>query len=282
MRVRAAAVAGSFYPRDPVELRSLVDELLAAAKGPSREAPLPIALIAPHAGYVYSGPIAASIYARASALRGRIRRVLLFGPAHRVYVRGLAIPSADAFATPLGAVPLDRAALARAAKLPCVRVSDAAHESEHSLEVQLPFLQRTLGDFELAPFAVGDARDEEVGAVMDLLWQGPETLLVVSSDLSHDLSDAEARAVDAATARAIEALDAEALDSEQACGCVPIRGLLRCARERDLAIERVDLRNSGDTAGTRDRVVGYGAWALCAASERGAGSRSPAARERAR
>jgi AmmeMemoRadiSam system protein B len=260
--IRPPAVAGTFYPADPRTLAADVDALLAEAAG-ADAAPLPKALIVPHAGYVYSGPVAASGYARIRRGRGRIRRVVLLGPVHRVPVRGLALPQADALATPLGAVPVDRAACALLRGLPQVVESPAAHRLEHSLEVHLPFLQRLLDDFALVPLAVGDATPTEVAEVLDLLWGGEETLIVISSDLSHYLPYADARAVDAQTAGMIEALAAD-ISHHRACGGTPVNGLVLAARSRGLAIERVDLRNSGDTAGPRDRVVGYGAF-VCTA-----------------
>jgi AmmeMemoRadiSam system protein B len=258
--VRAPAVAGVFYPEDAEELRAQVEDLLAgAARAP---VPAPKALIAPHAGYVYSGPVAASAYACLAAARSRIRRVLLLGPAHRVGFRGLACPSAEWFETPLGRVPLDRDALAAIAELRGVRVRDDAHEDEHSLEVHLPFLQALLRDFTLVPLAVGDATAEEVGAVIERLWGGPETVIVVSSDLSHYRSYEEAQRLDRRTSRAIESLRYEDIGYDDACGRAPVAGLLYVARARGLGARTVDLRNSGDTAGPRGRVVGYGAYAL--------------------
>jgi hypothetical protein len=258
--VRAAAVAGMFYPAAPAALAAQVRAHLAGVSTRSRSA-VPKALIAPHAGYVYSGPIAAAAYARLAAGRDAIRRVVLFGPTHRVPVRGLALPSARAFATPLGTVDVDRGAAAAALELPQVCASDAAHAFEHSLEVQLPFLQAVLGDFSIVPFAVGDATPGEVGEVIELLWGGPETLIVVSSDLSHYHRYDDARAIDRATGGAILALSAT-LDHEQACGATPINGLLLAARRHGLQPELLDLRNSGDTAGDRSRVVGYASFAF--------------------
>jgi hypothetical protein len=223
---------------------------------------VPKAIIAPHAGYVYSGAIAGSAYASLTAERGVIRRIILLGPSHHAAFRGLATSSARAFASPLGDVPLDRGAVDRAEALPGVGVDDAAHEPEHCLEVQLPFLQRALNAFELVPLLVGDATPQQVGEVLAALWDGPETRLVVSSDLSHYHAYAAARSLDAAAARAIETLRWEDLDEDQACGCRPIRGLLHQARARGLRGRTLDLRNSGDTAGPRDRVVGYGAFAF--------------------
>ena len=259
--IRPAAVAGFFYPGDPAALAAEVRSYLAAAT-PARTT-VPKAIIAPHAGYVYSGPIAASVYARLAPLAGRVRRVVLAGPAHRVHVEGAAIPSVNAFGSPLGAVPLDRGALAHLAKLPFVEVSDRAHAQEHSVEVHLPFLQSVLGEFSLVPVVVGDASPEEMASLFDAVWGGAETLVVVSSDLSHYLPYREAQDRDARTARAIVALDAR-LVAEEACGAAPINGLLRTARGRALDAELVDLRNSGDTAGDRARVVGYGAFAFAA------------------
>jgi MEMO1 family protein len=266
--VRPAAVAGMFYASAPGALAADVRAYLAeAAERPavaSRKAPPatpPKALIVPHAGYVYSGPIAASAYALLAPVRETIRRVVLFGPAHRVAVRGLALPSASAFATPLGAVRVDREAAAVAAGLPQVCESDAVHASEHSLEVQLPFLQTVLADFGIVPFAVGDAAPSEVRDVIDALWGGAETLIVISSDLSHYHRYADAVMVDRTTADTVLALSAR-LDHEQACGATPINGLLLAASRRGLHPRLLDLRNSGDTAGDRSRVVGYAAFAF--------------------
>jgi MEMO1 family protein len=259
--IRPAAVAGSFYPGDAAALATEVATYLAEATPAAGRSRAPKAIIAPHAGYMYSGAIAASIYARLAPLAGIVRRVVLAGPAHRVYVEGAAIPSAQAFASPLGTVALDLEALATLRKLPFVEVSDRAHAHEHSLEVHLPFLQAVLGDFMLVPIVVGDASAGEMAQLLDTLWGGDETLIVVSSDLSHYLPYETARGRDRDTARAIVGLDAT-LVPEEACGAAPINGLLKAARARGLTAEIVDLRNSGDTAGTHDRVVGYGAFAF--------------------
>ena len=260
--IRPAAVAGMFYPGSPAALAESIRACLAdAATRPPREGPIPKAVIVPHAGYVYSGPIAAAAYSRLAVGRRTIRRVVLLGPTHRVPVRGLALPTARAFVTPLGVVEIDRKAAALALTLPQVQESDAAHALEHSLEVQLPFLQAVLDEFRIVPFAVGDATADEVADVIDRLWGGPETLIVVSSDLSHYHRYAEARAIDRGTADAILALG-PAIDHEQACGATPVNGLLLCARRRGLAPELLDLRNSGDTAGDKSRVVGYASFAF--------------------
>ena len=262
--IRQPCVAGLFYPGDPGALAWDVHHYLAAAEAAGRDPELrpPKALIVPHAGYVYSGPVAGGAYARIGVLAGRVARVVLLGPAHRVALRGLAYSRADAFLTPLGPVPVDRAALEGLADLPQVRERDAPFEGEHCLEVQLPFLQLTLGTFALVPLLVGDADGAEVAEVLARLWGGEETLIVISSDLSHYLAYAQARAIDAKTSQAIAELRPEAIGYEQACGRIPIAGLLLEARRRGLTAEVLDLRNSGDTAGPRDRVVGYGAYVL--------------------
>jgi AmmeMemoRadiSam system protein B len=258
--VRPAAVAGSFYPGDPSALAAEVAAYLAdAAARPGARAPK--AIIAPHAGYIYSGAVAASIYARLAPLRGIVRRVVLAGPAHRVYVPGAAVPASHAFASPLGAVPLDLEAIEVLRALAFVEVSDRAHAHEHSLEVHLPFLQSVLGPFSLVPVVVGDASPHEMALLFDALWGGRETLIVVSSDLSHYLPYDSARGRDRDTARAIVNLEARLIPDE-ACGAAPINGLLEAARRHRMAAEVVDLRNSGDTAGGLDRVVGYGAFAF--------------------
>ncbi len=254
--VRRAAVAGHFYPADPRELEATLVHLLEDTP-PASPAK---AIIAPHAGYVYSGPIAASAYARLARMRERIKRVVLLGPSHRVAFGGLALSGARAYETPLGRVPLDTSVSTCLDGLSTVRVVDAAHAEEHSLEVHVPFLQTTLSEFCLIPIVVGDATPAEVAAVLDRLWGNEETLIVVSSDLSHYLPYERARDVDKETASAIEARR-ETITPEQACGCRPINGLLHTLADRRMAIHTLDLRNSGDTAGTRDRVVGYGAFA---------------------
>lgn len=258
LNVRPAAVAGAFYPAQPQALRQMLADCFANAKAAQLR---PKALIVPHAGYVYSGPIAASAYALLQPLRAVIRRVVLLGPVHRVWVPGLALPGVDEFETPLGRVLLDQAGIAAIADLPQVSVFPAAHAEEHSLEVHLPFLQSVLADFTLVPLAVGGALPEAVAQVLERLWGGDETLIVVSSDLSHFLPYAEAKNVDEVTADAILKLDSH-LIGEQACGAYPINGLLLAAQRRGLLPHLLDLRNSGDTSGDRHRVVGYGAFAL--------------------
>jgi len=257
LRTRHPAVAGTFYPADGEVLGSLVDRLLVAqARGASPAGrPVPKALIVPHAGYEYSGFVAASAYARLAPAAGQIRRVVMLGPAHRAWFEGLALPDADRLETPLGASRSARL------ELPGVIVSSRAHAHEHSLEVQLPFLQRVLGDVELVPLLVGDTSAESVAGVLDTLWGASDTLVLVSSDLSHYHSWHEAGRRDAQSAAQIEALD-PSLSHDQACGATPINALLIAARRRGLRAECLDLRNSGDTAGPRDRVVGYGAFAF--------------------
>jgi hypothetical protein len=256
--VRPAAVAGAFYPSRPEALRNQIEHCFAdGVAAPWR----PKALIAPHAGYIYSGPVAASAYALLRPLRGVIRRVVLLGPVHRVWVAGLALPGVTAFVTPLGQVPLDPAGVAAIADMPQVGVSPAAHAEEHSLEVHLPFLQSVLDDFTLIPLAVGGATPEQVAEVLEQLWGGDETLIVISSDLSHFLDYDTASRVDAATVEHILGLRGD-LVGDQACGAQPINGLLLAARRHGLTPHLLDLRNSGDTAGDRDRVVGYAAFAF--------------------
>jgi AmmeMemoRadiSam system protein B len=263
IRTRSPAVAGTFYPADREQLAGMLAHWLDAAGHDA--SPAPKALIAPHAGYIYSGPVAALAYARITALRSRVTRVVLAGPAHRVAINGLALPGTDAFATPLGTVPLDHDAVAAIADLPQITVSAAAHAWEHSLEVHLPFLQTMLDRFTLVPLVVGDAEPSAVEEVFDRLWGGPETLIVVSSDLSHYLSYRTAQTVDHETAQAILELHA-GITHQQACGATPANALLHAARRRGLAPALVDLRNSGDTAGDKTRVVGYGSFTFTEAS----------------
>lgn len=261
-RVRPPAVAGRFYPAQP---ERLMDELRAsfrAARAPDTLRPAPKALVVPHAGYVYSGPIAASAYLRLAPGRSTIRRVVLLGPSHQLPLDGTAVSSADSWLTPLGPIPLGDDARGLSAVEPGVELNDVAHAAEHSLEVQLPFLQVVLDHFELLPLAVGRCTPEDVARLLDLLWGGPETVIVVSTDLSHYHPYAEAREIDRATAAAIVARRPCDIADRDACGAYPLRGLLVAAARRDLPVELLDLRNSGDTAGEKDRVVGYGAFAF--------------------
>ncbi len=222
---------------------------------------VPKVLIAPHAGYVYSGPIAASAYACVANAADIIERVVLLGPAHRVQVQGLALPAASRFDTPLGSIAIDQDAVEIVRRLPQVVVSDEAHAQEHSLEVHLPFLQQVLGDFKLVPFAVGGASPQQVAEVLEMLWGGSETLIVISSDLSHYLPYPRACATDEFTVETILQLQPH-IDHHQACGATPINGLLLAAQARGLEPRLLDLRNSGDTAGDKSRVVGYASLAF--------------------
>ena len=258
--IRPAAVAGRFYPSDPVELRELIRTLLAAV--PPAISPPPKAIISPHAGYLYSGPIAASAHAQFLPVRDWVKRVVVLGPSHFVAIDGVAVSSAKCFATPLGAVRVDTDAVRQLRSLRQVELVDEAHAQEHSLEVQLPFLQMVLGDFSLIPLAAGDASPEEICEVIEAVWDGADTRLVVSSDLSHYYDFQTAKRLDRATADAIEALSPADIGEDQACGRLPIRGLLQSAQRHHLRAHTIDLRNSGDTAGPRDRVVGYGAFAF--------------------
>jgi AmmeMemoRadiSam system protein B len=255
-QVREPAVAGLFYPADAGELSETVRSMLSNGQ-PAGSAPR--ALLVPHAGYVYSGAVAATAYARLIPFAERYRRVVLLGPCHRVPLSGLASTSADAFQTPLGDVPVDQALIA-SLDLPSVAISAEAHRLEHSLEVQLPFLQTVLDEFTLVPLVVGDTAPENVAAVIDALWNEPGILFVVSSDLSHYLPYADARRRDTATCDAIEQLDSGRIGHADACGATAVAGLLIAAARHNLAVRTLDLRNSGDTAGGRGQVVGYGSW----------------------
>ena len=255
--IRQPAVAGAFYPGTKQELTHDINEMLSGAIADIGYVP-PKAMIVPHAGYIYSGKTAAMAYACLAALRYVIKRVILLGPVHRVPVRGLALPDVDAFATPLGDVALDMDAIAFLTHVKQVVVSSAVHAEEHSLEVQLPFLQSVLEDFKLVPLAVGDATPEEVSEVLDILWGGPETLIVVSSDLSHFLSYNLAESVDMQTVQMILSLEST-LSHQQACGGTPINGLIQSALKHHMQPKLLDLCNSGDTSGDKSRVVGYAA-----------------------
>jgi AmmeMemoRadiSam system protein B/AmmeMemoRadiSam system protein A len=263
--VRPPAVASLFYPG---EARTLAEEVAGYLER-TEDAPLapgfPKAVIVPHAGFIYSGPVAASAYDRLRPARGVVRRVVILGPCHRVPVAGLALPRAKAFDTPLGRIPVDREAIASIRALPQVVESEATHAEEHAVEVQLPFLQRVLGEFSLVPLVVGDAAPEKVAEVLDRLWGGTETLIVISSDLSHYHSYEAARRIDGATVRSILGFDPR-ISHEQACGATPLAGMLIAARRKGLAAKLLDCRNSGDTAGDKNRVVGYASFALASES----------------
>ncbi|KAA5606418.1 AmmeMemoRadiSam system protein B [Roseospira marina] len=262
--IRPPAVAGTFYADDPDALRQSVTALVdAARRGRAHNAPVPKAIIAPHAGHVYSGAVAAQAYVRLEPARDRLRRIVLVGPTHRVPVAGLALSGAAAWHTPLGDIRLDQAwARARLERLADVTVYDKAHAAEHSLEVHLPFLQCVLDAVALVPLVIGRCDPAQAARALDALWGGPETAVVISSDLSHFLDYETCQRKDAGTAAAIESLDPTAIGPHEACGCAAVNGLLALARQRGLRVDRLDVRNSGDTAGSRDRVVGYGAWAF--------------------
>lgn len=258
--IRKAAVAGMFYPNDAALLRAEVQGYLALAGTPS--GPAPKAIIAPHAGYKYSGAIAAKVYARLKPAADIITRVILMGPCHRVAVKGLALSGADFFETPLGRVEIDKTAEAEITSMKQVGVFPPTHLAEHALEVHLPFLQELLGDFKLVPIVVGETPPALVAEVLKKLWGGPETLIVISSDLSHFLDYDAAQAIDQRTCQAITALDPSKIEGGGACGRFPVGGLLQLAKSRGMTVETIDLKNSGDTAGSKDRVVGYGSWAF--------------------
>lgn len=256
--IREPAVAGSFYPAAASELAETVQQYLAEAT--PREGPVPKALIAPHAGYIYSGPIAASAYIQLIPAKFSIKRVILLGPSHRVPLHGLAASSATHFATPLGLIPVDMKAIESICHMSQVTVNDQAHSQEHSLEVHLPFLQQVLDEFTIVPLVVGQTTPEQINQVLAELWDGPETLIVISSDLSHYHEYSVAKALDKKTSQAIEQLDYKHIDYENACGRDPVNGLLHFAKQIGLKADAIDVRNSGDTAGSHDQVVGYGAY----------------------
>lgn len=256
---RQPAVAGTFYPASQQQLHQMLVQYLVDAETDSK---VPKAIIVPHAGYIYSGPVAATAYARLEKARGLINRVVIIGPSHRVAFKGLVVSQAENFITPLGSIPVDKEAVAVISSLPFVGYLEQAHTYEHSLEVHLPFLQETLDFFKIVPIVAGDATPEQVGKVIDALWGGDETLIVISSDLSHYCDYATAKQLDKHTSELIENNQYERLSFDSACGKVPISGLLKVARDKELTIKTIDLRNSGDTAGDKSRVVGYGAYVI--------------------
>lgn len=258
--IKQPAVADAFYPGDKGACTDIVEQCLSSAK-PS-PVPTPKVIVAPHAGFVFSGPIAGTAYAGLRARAGTISRVVLLGPAHRTPFKGLATTSVDAWATPLGEVPVDWPTLRDVLALPGVQILDEAFSEEHSVEVHLPFLQRALGSFELVPLLVGDASHREVARALDQIWGGPETLIVISSDLSHFHDYDTARQMDRDTSRKIELLQGDKIDGNGACGHRGLGGALLQARRRDLRVTTLDVRNSGDTRGGRDKVVGYGSYAM--------------------
>lgn len=273
--VRASAVAGSFYPDKPDELRAAITHYLGGAQKKHQvqgRTLAPKAIVVPHAGYVYSASVAASAYVKLAPLKDTIKRVVLLGPCHRVPVGGLALCSADYYETPLGRVPLDKELARTINKMPQVFTFDATHIEEHSLEVHVPFLQMVLDDFTLLPIVVGQASPTEVSDVLERVWGGPETLIIISTDLSHYLDYDACKELDARTTQAIENFDIPNIGTSQACGRIPLKGLLESAQQRGMDITTLAVGNSGDTAGPKERVVGYGAWALT-------GGRQPSAED---
>jgi MEMO1 family protein len=256
---RQPAVTGAFYPVNPQQLHLMLDQCLQETQ---TDAKVPKAIIAPHVGYIYSGLVAASAYACLKKANDQVTRVVIIWPSHRVAFKGLAVSLANSFSTPLGDIPVDQTAIETVAQLPFVEYLEQAHTLEHSLEVHLPFLQETLTDFKIVPIVVGDASPEQVDQVLDALWGGDETFIVVSSDLSHYHDYATSKKLDKLTSERIEKQQYELLTSESTCGEVPIKGLLKLVRKKALSIKTIDLRNSGDTAGEKLRVVGYGAYVI--------------------
>jgi len=270
--IRPPAVASMFYPGGTAELRNTVQKYLSNASVEENVSQLKkeeIAqlrtLIVPHAGYIYSGKIAACAYQLLQENLNQFKRVLLLGPAHRVWLEGAAFPEADAFETPLGEITLDKELIEKMlAEFSWISVSDEAHSEEHCLEVQLPFLQETLGEFKLLPLVVGEAKTEQITEIIQQFSEDTETLIVISTDLSHFHDYQTAREIDARTANAIELLEQNRISTEDACGAYPLRGALLAASQNQWNVHRLGLCNSGDTAGDRGRVVGYGAWAMTA------------------
>lgn len=256
--IRNPCVAGYFYPANPTILAATIANLLANAADLNVAAPK--AIIAPHAGYIYSGPIAATIYKTLVPHKDLIKRVVLLGPAHKVGFSGIAVTNINAFATPLGDIPVDLASINTTLDIPTVRIFEHAYDSEHSLEVQLPFLQSILNSFSLIPCVVGDADPHNVATLLLRLWGGAETLIVISSDLSHYYDYQTAQQLDTETTQAIIELAPQKIKDNQACGRLPVKGLLLAAEKLQLTAQVLDLRNSGDTAGDKNRVVGYGAY----------------------
>lgn len=263
MQTRSPAVAGTFYAQNPAQLQNNIEQLLQRNNKPLTgvDPDTVKAVVVPHAGYIYSGPIAATAYNLIAGIKKKIRRVVLLGPSHRVPLRGIAMPDSQVFRTPLGDIQLDTDVLQQLKSLPEVAVVPQAHAWEHSLEVQLPFLQMVLDDFLLVPLVVGHSDPDTVTQLLEIFWADEQTLIVISSDLSHYLPYDKAKRQDSDTSRLIEARDFH-LQGEQACGCYPLNGLLKAAQQHGFHVSTLDLRNSGDTAGSRDQVVGYGAYAV--------------------
>jgi AmmeMemoRadiSam system protein B/AmmeMemoRadiSam system protein A len=259
--IRPPAIAGTFYPNNPVELEATVQYFLSEAVikfGPAVN--VPKAIIVPHAGYIYSGLTAAAVYNRLQPAREIIKRVVILGPCHRIAINGIALPSTEIFQTPLGNILLDKDAITSILNLESVEIFNETHVNDHSIEIHLPFLQKILADFKLVPLIVGNSNPEKVAEVLEILWGGPETLIIISTDLSHYLGYDQAKIVDNQTCKAIEQMDLDALGKDQACGRHSVKGLLMLAKAKSLSVTTADIRNSGDTAGTKERVVGYGSW----------------------
>jgi len=260
VNIQAPVVAGTFYPGDPDDLRADVRQFISDARQVLDHPPK--ALIAPHAGYIYSGPVAGSAYAQLAGVADTICRVVLLAPSHRVAFHGIAYSSAELFRTPLGDIEVDSDAISMIEDLPQLHLLDQAFSQEHSLEVHLPFLQEALNRFTIVPLVVGDIDPTSVAEVLELLWGGQETLIVVSSDLSHYQDYDSAKTMDTATSKAIENLQPDRISHRQACGGTPVKALIQLAQSKGLEVVTLDMRNSGDTAGPRDQVVGYGAYAF--------------------
>ena len=259
--IRPPAIAGTFYPHNPDELADTVRHYLTqAGRFFDTAHKAPKAIIAPHAGYIYSGFTAAAVYNRLYPSCETIRRVIMLGPCHRVAINYAALPSSKLFQTPIGNIPVDTDSIDNIKHLDYVKIFNATHAKDHCIEIHLPFLQMILKKFKIVPIIIGDISPLKVAEIIETLWGGPETLILVSSDLSHYLDHTQANTLDSQTSKIIERMDFEALRSDQACGCHSIKGLLMVARKKRLSAYTADVRNSGDTAGSKDRVVGYGSW----------------------
>jgi len=268
-KIRHPAVASMFYPGKPADLLNSVRKYLSDADAEQSTVKFKNdensvrALIVPHAGYIYSGKIAASAYQLLQRNKYHFKRVLLLGPAHRLCLQGAAFPNEEVFETPLGSIILDKTRMKKlAAEFSWISFNEKAHAEEHSLEVQLPFLQETIADFELLPLVVGEMDSLQIAEMIQQFSTDLETLIVISTDLSHFHNYQTAYEKDALTANAIELLEPQKISSEDACGVYPLRGALVAALQNKWKIHRMGLCNSGDTTGDYGRVVGYGAWAL--------------------
>ena len=259
-KIKQADVAGMFYPGEEASLRQMVDGFIQKALSFDLR---PRAIIAPHAGYIYSGSIAGTAYKTIAAVRDQIENVIIMSPAHRFYLRGIALHMADAFATPLGNIPVNIGIVKKIKQFSSVQWEERSFIQEHGLETHLPFIQRAFKPgIKIVPMIVGECQESEVAEILESVWEDPRNFVIISSDLSHFHSYADAKKLDRNTVDLIQNLDSQSLDTEFACGHYPICGLLNLARNRKLKIKALDIRSSGDTAGSKESVVGYGSFAV--------------------